>query len=49
MITYFEIQTTGEIRESRSEKAANWIHFEDPSKHEMRAFCAEVPFATHVV
>lgn len=38
MITYFELQTTGEIHENRSEKAANWIHFEDPSKHEMQHF-----------
>lgn len=38
MLSYFEIKPDAMIQPSSSEKQANWIHFEDPSKHEMTHF-----------
>ncbi|KRL61985.1 magnesium transporter CorA family protein [Latilactobacillus fuchuensis] len=38
MLSYFEIIPGQPIQVSASEKQANWIHFEDPSKHEMLHF-----------
>lgn len=38
MITYFEMTPEGQLVEGTSEKSADWIHFEAPTKHEMHHF-----------
>ncbi|KRM24257.1 magnesium transporter CorA family protein [Latilactobacillus graminis] len=46
MITYFEMTDEGRLVQGASEKNADWIHFEVPTKHEMYHFAKKYHLPT---
>ncbi|XEO93997.1 magnesium transporter CorA family protein [Latilactobacillus sakei] len=46
MIAYYEMTPDGQLKQGFSEKNADWVHFETPTKHEMHHFAKKYHLPT---